>query len=124
MSSESSFVDTLANGADLILCDVSGVLTDSLTLDVPILVYENSHIAVKSATSLFPREQFSYVYHSLPDLAKTLDRLLHEGDYLAEQRHMAIQYFSGKEETMNDSFSHELHRVAASSESLLSSVQS
>jgi CDP-glycerol glycerophosphotransferase (TagB/SpsB family) len=116
---ELSLDAALSNEADIIACDVSGVLTDALALDVPLLVYENLGEDAKIASSDFELARFAYTYSSLEELEAKLDRLVRDGDYLAEPRGKAMQYFMGKEETLSNSFSHALHRVAAINQSSL-----
>lgn len=101
IKSDQNIVDIIQH-YDLFICDISSVVTECLSLDRPIFLYQPKDRSVDMATSNMRYEEYCYVFSSVEELTQKLNRVLHGDDYLQQGRSKALDYFIGVEETKKD----------------------
>ena len=114
-----SIVDTSVDISKVIplntvfICDISAVVSECLSANGPIFVYIPTDRAIVTTESNMHYEDYCYTYSSIEELLDKMEKVLSGNDYLAEKRLEAIDYFIGKEETLNNYFIEQLKSMAA-----------
>jgi hypothetical protein len=108
---DSDLLTALSEPLNIILCDVSAVVTEALVLDVPIFIYENSSSDAAGTEVSAQRRSFAYVFSSAEELEVILDEFARNGDRLKANRVRAAEHLMGRSAIINQQFSKELNRL-------------
>jgi len=108
-------VEDLIKGANLFICDISAVISESLAANAPIFVYVPDDKEIKLTKSKMSYEDYTYIYSSVDELLEKIeDVIINNNDYLADNREKAMEYILGKDETLNDVFITHLENIKVS----------
>jgi len=104
-------VDFLIKKANIFICDISAVITDSLAANAPIFVYIPKGKDIKLSKSKMGYEDYTYVFSNIEELVEKMEDVLNGNDYLKEKREEAMEYILGRDETLNDEFISQLQKL-------------
>jgi hypothetical protein len=96
---------------NLYICDISAVVSESLSANAPIFVYIPKDKEIKISQSKMPYEYYTYIFSSVDELSKKIEQVLDGDDYLATNRQKAMEYILGIDETLDNRFIKNLQRI-------------
>lgn len=105
-------ISTVIPNNNIFICDISGVITECLAADGPIFVHVPKDNTIKMAASNMKYEDYCYTYSDVSELIEKISQVTSGNDYLAEGRERAIDYFIGRQETLDNEFIKKLQEIA------------
>jgi hypothetical protein len=106
-------VEQIIKGSNIFICDISAVVSESLSADAPIFVYIPKDKDIKLSKSKIDYTYYTYTFSDIDELLKKLDEvIIKKNDYLASRREEAMEYILGKKETLNDEFKKRLMEIS------------
>jgi hypothetical protein len=98
-------VETLIKNSNVFICDISAVVSDSLSANAPIFVYIPKDRNIKLSHSKMDYKDYTYTFSDIETLMERLEDVIINGnDYLAVSRENAMEYILGRYETVNGEF--------------------
>jgi len=106
-------VEKLIKEANIFICDISAVISESLAANGPIFVYLPKDREIKLTQSKMTYADYAYIFSSVEELIAQIEDVIVKGnDYLADKREAAMAYILGKEETLQECFIKKLKEIA------------
>ena len=112
VESAATGIDKLVSQHNIFICDISAVVTECLAANAPIFVYIPSDRTINITASNMTYEDYCYTFSSIPELLEKLEIVISGDDYLSSKRKAAIDYFLGREETLDKKFIKQLQNIA------------
>ncbi|MCH9739440.1 MAG: CDP-glycerol glycerophosphotransferase family protein [Epsilonproteobacteria bacterium] len=104
-------VNELLTQSNMFICDISAVVSESLSANGPIFVYIPRDKEIKISQSNMPYEYYAYTFSSVEELIEKIEQVLSGDDYLEENRNKAMEYILGREATLNSVFIKNLQEI-------------
>lgn len=105
-------VSDLISKYQIFICDISGVITECLSANCPIFVYIPNDKNITIAKSKIELKDYCYTFSTIEELKLKLMDILSGNDSLKEKRKLAMDYFLGYDETVNQKFTKQLKSLA------------
>ena len=105
-------IEELIADANIVICDISAVVTDCLAADCPIFVYVPQDRQLQLSESQMPYDDYAYVFSSVEGLHDAIRSVLEQGDRLAGARAEAREYILGISAIESGAFLKHIRRLA------------
>lgn len=113
IASKSTPVSKLLPKYNILICDISAVVSECIATDSPLFIYIPKDKKIEVAHSNLDYSDYAYTFSSIEELTKKLEKVLSGDDYLKEKRKIAMDYLINIEATSHNQFTKELQKISS-----------